>query len=157
MTESDRIQWLYDVERIKQLKHRYCAFCDEHYDPDGIAGLFTEDGVWEGGPFGRAETRAGIREFFAGVSGQVEFANHYVTNPIIDIDGDSARGRWDLWQPMVMAPEPHALWLVAKYREQYVRDGDDWRFRELVLDVRALSPYEQGFGKQRFIDSEQDP
>ncbi len=154
MTQETMLRWLVDIEQIKQLKHRYCAYCDEQYDPEGIAGLFAEDGVWEGGPFGRAEGRDGIRQFFGDVSKQVEFANHYVTNPIIDIDGDSATGRWDLWQPMVMTEGPAALWLVAKYREQYVRSGDQWLFRLLELDVKALSPYEEGFAKQRLIETE---
>lgn len=152
MNESQKIQWLFDIEQIKQLKHRYCGYCDEQYDPDGIAGLFAEDGVWDGGAFGRAEGREGIRTFFAEVSKQVNFANHYVTNSIIDIDGDGATGRWDLWQPMVIAPDPAALWLVAKYRERYVRAGDDWLFKTLELDIRALSPYEEGFAKQRFVE-----
>lgn len=86
-----------------------CAHCDEPYDPDGIASLLTEDGVWDGGPFGLAEGHEGIRTFFAEVSNQVSFANHYVSTPIIEIDGDNATGRWDLWQPMVMVPEPAAL------------------------------------------------
>ena len=153
MNEAAKIQWLYDIEQIKQLKHRYCAYCDDNYNPDGIAGLFTADGVWDGGPFGRAETRTGIRDFFADVSNQVSFANHYVCNPIIEIDGDSATGRWDPWQPMVMAPDPAALWLVAKYRERYVRNGEGWLFELLELDVKALSPYEEGFAKQRFIET----
>lgn len=106
---AEKIQWLFDIEQIKQLKHRYCAYCDEQYDPDGIASLFTEDGVWDGGPFGLAEGYEGIRTFFADVSNQVSFANHYVSTPIIEIDGDNATGRWDLWQPMAMVPEPAAL------------------------------------------------
>ena len=153
MNDSEKLQWLCDIEQIKQLKHRYCAFCDDNYNPDGIAGLFAVDGVWDGGTFGRAETRDGIRAFFADVANQVDFANHYVNNPIIEVDGDRATGRWDLWQPMVMNEGNQALWLVAKYREQYVRAGDGWLFRELVVDVRALSPYEEGFGRQRFIDA----
>ncbi len=52
---AEKIQWPFDIEQIKQLKHRYCAYCDEQYDPDGIASLFTEDGVWDGGPFRLAE------------------------------------------------------------------------------------------------------
>jgi len=152
MNDSEKIQWLFDIERIKQLKHRYCAFCDEQYNPDGIAGLFTEDGVWDGGAFGRAEGREGIRTFFGDVSSQVEFANHYVTNPIIEIDRNAATGRWDLWQPMITAPEPAALWLIAKYREQYVKVNDTWLFALLELDIKALSPYESGFAKQRFVE-----
>jgi hypothetical protein len=154
MTESEKIQWLYDVEHIKQLKHRYCAFCDDDYNPQGIAGLFSEDGVWDGGAFGLAETRAGIAAFFAETSEVVSFANHYVCNPIIDIDGDKASGRWDLWQPMVMKEDDAAVWLVAKYNERYVRDGSGWLIQHLLLDIRALSPYELGFGKQRFVGSE---
>ncbi|MGR8949460.1 MAG: nuclear transport factor 2 family protein [Gammaproteobacteria bacterium] len=152
MKDAEKIQWLFDVESIKQLKHRYCAFCDEQYNPDGIAGLFTEDGVWDGAAFGRAEGREAIRKFFSDVRSQIEFANHYVTNPIIEINGDTATGRWDLWQPMVSAPEPAALWLIAKYREQYVRIDDGWLIQLLELDIKALSPYESGFAKQRFME-----
>ena len=152
MEDSEKLQWLVDIEEIKQLKHRYCAFCDEGYDPDGIAGLFLDEGVWDGGPFGRYEGRAAIHKFFSDVSNSISFANHYVTNHMIEVDGDSASGRWDLWQPMVQEPGSAACWLVAKYREQYTRLDGSWYFRLLELDVRALSPYEQGFGKQRFIE-----
>ena len=152
MKESEKLQWLFDVEQIKQLKHRYCGYCDEQYDPDGIAALFVEDGVWDGGPFGKYEGRDAIHKFFANASNLISFANHYVTNPIIEIDGDTATGRWDLWQPMVSEPETTACWLIAKYREEYVRRDDTWMFRTLTVDVKALSPYEQGFAKQRFMD-----
>ncbi len=152
MNDSEKIQWLFDVEQIKQLKHRYCGFCDEQYDPDGIAGLFTADGIWEGGAFGRAEGREEIHKFFSEVSSQVIFANHYVSNPIIEITGDTATGRWDLWQPMVLGPDPAAMWLVAKYREQYVRAGDCWLFKVLEVDIRGPTPYEEGFAKQRIAE-----
>lgn len=152
MNESEKVQWLFDVEQIKQLKHRYCGYCDEQYDPDGIASLFVEDGVWDGGPFGKYEGRDAIHKFFANASNLISFANHYVTNPIIEIDGDTATGRWDLWQPMVSEPDSTACWLVAKYREEYVKRDDSWMFRTLTVDVKALSPYEQGFAKQRFMD-----
>lgn len=152
MNESEMVQWLFDVEQIKQLKHRYCGYCDQQYDPDGIASLFIDEGLWDGGPFGTYEGRDAIREFFAGASALISFANHYVTNPVIEIDGDDATGNWDLWQPMVSEPNSIACWLVAKYRDQYVRRSSGWLFRSLTVDVKALSPYEQGFGKQRFME-----
>ena len=153
MTHEQQIQWLYDVEQIKQLKHRYCGFCDENYNPEGISALFTEDGIWEGGTFGRAHGRAAIYEFFSNVSKQVSFANHYVTNAIIDINGDSAAGRWDLWQPMVMGEKHTALWLVAKYKDSFVRSNAGWSIQRIEVDIKALSPYDTGFGKERFITS----
>ena len=38
-----RLRRLEDIEAIKRLKARYCAACDDGYDPDRLAALFTED------------------------------------------------------------------------------------------------------------------
>ena len=48
--------------------------------------LFLGDGVWDGGPFGRYEGRTAIEEFFRKAPELISFANHYVTNPIIEVD-----------------------------------------------------------------------
>ena len=144
---EQRIRRMEDFEEICQLKYRYCAFCDDNYNPDGIANLFVEDGVWNGGAFGVAEGRAGIRDFFAAAPSQVKFAVHQVANPIIEVNGDVATGGWYLWQPMVMCEGEQAMWLCAKYRDDYVRTEAGWRFKNLKLDIRMFSPYETGFGK----------
>ena len=78
-----RIQVLEDSEAIKKLKARYCAYCDNNYDADGIASLFTEDAVWDGGDFGKYEGREAIRTFFRGAPKLFPFAIHQVMNPII--------------------------------------------------------------------------
>lgn len=65
---AQHIQTLESIEAIKQLKARYCALCDDQYDANGIASLFTEDAVWDGGNFGRHEGREAIRKFFQGAS-----------------------------------------------------------------------------------------
>jgi hypothetical protein len=152
VTDSEKIQWLFDIEKIKQLKHRYCSLCDGGYDADALVALFTEDAVWDGGSLGLAEGRDQIHRFFAAVGDRVGFTNHYVTNPIIDIEGDSGTGRWDLWQPLVVTEGPRALWLAGKYRERYLRAGEGWLFERVELEVVALSPYEAGFAQQRFAD-----
>ena len=36
-----RLQMLEDAESIRNLKARYAALCDNQYDADGIASLFT--------------------------------------------------------------------------------------------------------------------
>ena len=51
MTDHDlaaKIQRLEDIEAIRNLKAKYCAFCDDGYDADGIASLFVDDGIWDG-------------------------------------------------------------------------------------------------------------
>ena len=59
-----RLQALEDAEAIRNLKARYAALCDQQYDADRIAMLFTEDALWESPGLGRFEGREAIRNFF---------------------------------------------------------------------------------------------
>ena len=63
---EQRVQVLEDVNAIRHLKARYAASCDDQYNPDGLAALFTEDAVWESQGLGRFEGREAIRAFFRG-------------------------------------------------------------------------------------------
>src|SRR6266446_10155954 len=56
-----RLQALEDAEAIRNLKARYAALCDNQYDADGIAMLFTEDALWERPGLGRFEGREALR------------------------------------------------------------------------------------------------
>jgi uncharacterized protein (TIGR02246 family) len=66
---TTRLEALEAVEAIKKLKARYCQCADER-DAEGFANLFTEDGVFEGGAFGRGQGRAGVAAFLRGVQQQ---------------------------------------------------------------------------------------
>jgi ketosteroid isomerase-like protein len=72
-----RLQALEDAEAIRNLKARYAALCDQQYDADGIAALFTEDALWDSPGLGRFEGREAIRSFFRGASAIFSFAIHY--------------------------------------------------------------------------------
>jgi hypothetical protein len=147
-----RVQRLEDIEAIRRLKARYCAYCDAGYDADGIAGLFTEDGVWDGGrTFGRAEGREAIRRHFTGAGDRITIARHQVMNPIIDVDGDDATGQWLLFQPCTDARDDTAAWLAATYHDTYRRVGDEWLFAATVIDVAFYTPYDKGWAEQRFL------
>ena len=130
-------------QAISDLKMRYARFCDAGYDPDGIAGLFTEDGVWDGGAlFGRAEGTAAIRAHFAGASTRIPWALHYCLCPLIEVapDGTSATGSWYLWQPCQRrrGDRIEQAYLAGTYRDTYVRVGEGWRFREVIVEARWL-------------------
>ena len=152
MDLQERIRRLEDIEALKQLKYRYAMACDDDYDAERLAPLFTEDAVWDGGPMGRCEGRDAIRAFFAGTSKLVPFAIHQVTNPLIEVEGDRARGSWYLWEPIVFAQGDQALWMAARYDDRYRRDGDQWLFEAVKVDLRMLSPYEEGFAKVRLAE-----
>lgn len=147
MSESDlarRLAQLEAIEEIKQLKARYCALCDDNYNPDGIANLFVKDGVWEGERFGHHVGRDQIRAFFASVSGEITFAAHLVLNSIIDVkDADHASGKWRLIMPATVVTEgrKEAKWLVAAYNENYVRVDGKWMFHEMHAHLNFFEPH----------------
>lgn len=149
---ESRLRRLEDFEAIRQLKHRYASLCDDGYDAARLAPLFTEDAVWDGGVLGRFEGREAIRRFFESCSKIVPFAIHQVSNEILEVDGDRATGRWYLWEPLVFAQGDQALWMAARYDDRYRRASGTWRFERVTIDLRMLSPYEQGFAKVRITE-----
>lgn len=155
-----RLRRLEDLEAIKQLKARYCALCDADYDADGLAALFTEDAVWDGGnTFGVANGREGIRRHFAGASKRVTIARHQVMNPIIEVDGDAGTGHWLLFQPCTNTTktEEQAMWLAATYADTYRRSSEPgegwagWAISSTMIDVAFFTPYDRGWVDQRFL------
>lgn len=149
-----QIQWLADIEAIRQLKHVYCGLCDDNYDADPLAALFTEDAVWDGGPIGMHHGREAIRRFFQGSPARVPWALHMVTNPIIQVDGDAATGRWYLWEPLVYALPGgnQAYWMSARYDDVYARTVDGWKFKRVTISMKLLAPYDKGWGAERITD-----
>ncbi len=149
-----RIQRLEDIEAIRALKVRYCDLCDRGYDADALAELFTEDAVWDGGMFGRYESKRRIHRFFSATGGIVRFARHYVTNSVVDVEGDRASGRWYLLQSATM-PDGNverAVWGSARYDEEYVRTPDGWKFQSVLLDWGFWTPFEEGWAKLPFLE-----
>ncbi len=144
---ESRIQQLEDIEAIRKLKHHYCALCDNDYEADALAALFTESAVWDGGSLGYASGREAIRKFFQTSPEVVKLAIHHVTNPIIEVKGDTATGKWYLWQPMVLNEGDTAMWLASRYSDEYVRIDGKWMFANVHLDNRLFSPYDEGYGK----------
>lgn len=147
-----RIRRLEDIEALRDLKYRYGMYCDDGYDADRLAPLFTADAVWDGGALGRFVGRDAIRKFFVQCSKVVPFAIHQVTNPILDVQGDHATGRWYLWEPLVFAAGNRGFWMAARYDDRYLREGGTWLFENVKIELRMLAPYEEGFAKVRIAE-----
>ncbi|HVA82201.1 MAG TPA: nuclear transport factor 2 family protein [Candidatus Binataceae bacterium] len=146
-TLEQRLRALEDLEQIKQLKARYCGYCDNNYDPEGIASLFTEDGVWDGEKLGKCAGRDAIIKFFRRAPEAFPFAIHYVMNPIIEVSGDTATGRWYLFQPCTRREGNQAMWLAGRYEDEYVRIGKEWKFKRLKFITAFLTPFNEGWAR----------
>jgi len=135
-----------DAETIRNLKARYAALCDNQYDADGIASLFTEDAVWESPALGRFEGREAIRNFFRGASGIFSFAIHYSLNGHIEVDGDTAR----LFMPCTVAAGNRPMWRASIDHETYARAAGIWMFRHKRSEPLMSVPFETGWATARF-------
>jgi hypothetical protein len=147
MTTEDhekRIIALADIEAIKQLKATYCAICDNGYDPNKITALFTEDGTWEGGEFGKATGHAAIRNLFEGLQRAISFAQHNAMNPIIEVEGDRAKAEWYLFCPYTARGSNDAHWIAGRYEDDHVKVNGEWKYKHLRAMIRMHAPYEKG-------------
>jgi hypothetical protein len=138
MTDLEaKIRWLADIEEIRMLKYKYCRYNDGGWEGQPLshqgpsADLFTEDGVWDGSPVVVARGREEVRKLFAAFASQ-PMAYHAVMNPIIEIDGDTARGHWHLIGAGVMLDGGSILGAAA-YEDEYVRTPDGWRIKVMKV------------------------
>lgn len=145
-TLETRIRRLEDIEEIKQLKAKYCAACDDDHNPDRVAALFVEGGVWQNKGNNYCDGHAQIKEFMGGIrnSGRIRNCAHMVFNPAIEITGDAATAHWR-FQMMHTDHVPEGALqyhrIIGYYEDQYVRCDGRWMFQELCVTVEESGPY----------------
>ena len=153
MELESRIQILEDREAIKELKARYCYLVDSR-DWDAWAALFTEDAQGTFVGFGTADGRAGFLKYAHEVIGpQFPFLVHMVHNPIIEVNGDEALGRWYFDVPCVSSAESEAFgggkagWLQGMYDERYRRTADQWLISAMTASFHYAAAVDEGWAK----------
>jgi hypothetical protein len=148
---EQRLQAIEDVEAIKNLKNRYCYWCDDNYDADNIASCFTEDGIWDGGSFGSFNGRRAIHKFFADVAPKLLlFAMHMVMNPVIEVKGDTAVGRWYIFEPVTFADGKKAGWLAGYYHDDFVKVKGEWKYKHLRFRQYLSTPFSEPWSNTKF-------
>lgn len=145
---AKRITIVEDIEAIKKLKARYCAICDDNHNPDKITTLFAQDGIWEGEGLGINQGHAAIRALFQKFQERISFSQHNVMNPIIEVNGDRAKGIWYFLGPFTFRKGNRAVWLAARYEDDYVKIDGEWKFKHLRAIGRMSAPYETGWAKK---------
>ena len=145
-----QLQVLEDAEAIRNLKARYAALCDQQYDADRIATLFTDDALWDSPGLGSFAGREAIRNFFRGASAIFSFAIHYSLNGQIEVDGDTAHAQWYLFMPCTVAAGNRAMWRASIDHETYARVDGTWMFRHKRSEPLMNVPFETGWAETRF-------
>lgn len=91
---EERIRYVVDVEEIRMLMSKYCHGIDKK-DERLFMSIWAEDGIYEL-PRGQTAGIDGIRQLVHKVWREVPKCHHHITNPLIEIDGDSAVARTDV-------------------------------------------------------------
>jgi hypothetical protein len=144
---AKRITILEDIEAIKKLKARYCEICDDDHNPDRIVTIFAPDGIWEGAGVGEHRGHDAILKLFQRFQERISFSQHNVMNPNIEVDGNRAKGTWYFLGPFTMRKGNRALWLAARYEDDYVKIDGEWKIQHLRAIGRMSAPYETGWAK----------
>ena len=129
-----------------RLLHEYCRLVD-FGQASGLAGLFTDDGVWTADDLVLAG-RDAIREHFTRRERVVRrVSRHVLTNVTVTVDSaDEAtslsyfanfrhdRAEGDLSLPVPMEVPKY----LGEYHDRFRRTGDGWRIEHHRVDVAFL-------------------
>ena len=126
-----------DIAAICALKSSYCWYFDDSNLED-LLTLFTDDAVCELGTFGswsgRDEIASGYRAQM--VDSQVPGGRmHALSNPLIDVDGDRATGRWSLVDYDISGGSEQPIRLLASYRDEYRYLDGRWLMARTALTI----------------------
>ena len=162
-----RVRALEDTEALRRLKAEYGELVDARFDEAGflprdriepladrIADLFTEEAVWDGAAPGVSRGRSAIRDRF--LSSTLVFSWHFFVKPQIEVHGDRATGRWDIFSPCTM-PDGRAFWMTGVEDDEYVREEGIWRHSSMKLRVVFMAPYETGWAARAPRNRETTP
>jgi 3-phenylpropionate/cinnamic acid dioxygenase small subunit len=127
---------LQDRLEIQELLARYARGVDDH-DWDLYRSVFTDDAVIDYSSAGSVVgTRDEVAAFLEEALAALPWAQHYITNVEIDLDGDMANVRAMFYNPMQMPGFDEPSFCAGLYHHQVVRTADGWKSRRLVEENR---------------------
>ena len=72
------------------------------------------------------------------------FSRHLFMKPRIDVDGDRARGRWDLLSPC-RRPDGSSWWMCGFEDDDYIRLDGSWLHSSMRLTTVFMTRAEPGW------------
>jgi hypothetical protein len=125
---EERIRHVVDAEEIKSLMSKYCHGIDKK-DKSLFMSIWAEDGQYEL-PRGHAAGLNAIRQLLHKVWREVPKCHHHITNPLIEIDGDTASARTDVIY--YRQTQDGVLQLLSgTYAFTFVRISGEWKMASL--------------------------
>lgn len=145
MSLEERLARLEAKDAIEELRATYCYHIDDG-NGAAFASLFTADATLDFGPAGTYTGHEELREFADEVvPSQYAFIVHMVHNPVIEVEGDTATGRWYFEAPATADGE--AQWIQGEYHEEYTTVDGQWRFADVQAAFNYVADYGDGWAE----------
>ncbi|MBN0975017.1 MULTISPECIES: nuclear transport factor 2 family protein [unclassified Gordonia (in: high G+C Gram-positive bacteria)] len=122
-----------DLRAIESLKYRYLRSLDTK-DWTTFESTLTEDVTGNYGESLAFSNRNELVGYMRENVGPAVITEHRVAHPEIEIDGDTARGRWYLQDRVIVAEFSFMLIGAAFYEDTYRRSADGWRISSTGYD-----------------------
>lgn len=140
MSIEERLERLESIEAIRQLKHRYLNACDLKA-VETVKNCFAEGDIHiDYGPVGVFSDRQSFVDLYREMACQLHVVDlHHGANPEIEVDGDSAQGRWALFYFNIDARTKASRQLGGIYEDEYQKIDGEWKItstRFLAHSVR---------------------
>lgn len=147
-----RVQELEDREAIRELTMRYMQSMHDARWNDAV-DCFADDASYDHGILGELRGKDDIRQFYTEFMPGYEEAGGWsfdvLANPVIEVDGDRAEGRWFLLTLLIDPDNQKPAWSIATLDYEYIRKGERWLFhKNHCIHEHILSPYDKGWGPE---------
>ena len=118
---------LEDVHAISRVKYAYGRYLDTK-DFASMCALMTEDvTVAYGGGAITLSGRPAVEDYLSKAMGaHTMLSSHFFSHPEIDVDGDTATGRWALQDVVILEDVGMAIRGASLYEDRYVRLDGSW-------------------------------
>lgn len=124
MSMEEKIARLEAIEAIRTLMANYCHGIDKH-DANTFMSIWATDSEYVL-PRGEGKGIDGVRALVEKVWKQVPQCHHHITNPVIEVDGDTAVAKTDVFYFRQTDDDLYVL-LSGGYDFKFVKENGEWK------------------------------
>ena len=126
---AKRVQAIEDLEEIKKLHQKYIDLMD-NLKYQEVLGLYTEDASVEVRNSGVLKGKGGLTDIYINKLGKrtARSEGHFVIEPDITIEGDTARGNWLVY---MLFSKPAVEWVQGRNEAEYIKVDGKWKIKSM--------------------------
>ena len=140
---ATRITLIEDRIAISELRARYSFLVDQGRGREAV-DLFTGDGEFHGPAVSYRGREEQLRHYDEHILSGMW---HFITNEIIEIDGEHATGKCYCEMPCVFQEESYVC--TCQYDDVLVKQQGTWKFRSRTVSFHYFVPLKEGWGRNR--------